>query len=209
MLQIFDPGDTYTLAAGCDVNGFLPPFVHSLTNQVIFKFKYDFLPTGLTNSVAIQFRFNSTSQTLRRNLQVVNTSSKSGYVTSPGYDGKRGYPNYCNSFAIITPPPGHSVMISFSRMDIERSDYCSYDSLKLTKLTPDGETDVWRKCGGENVMPRVYNSSLRLVFVSDMYLVKTGFKMFFTFHPYSETPSETEAGFSTVLFHTTSRLKIT
>ncbi|PVD29175.1 hypothetical protein C0Q70_11772 [Pomacea canaliculata] len=136
----------------------------------------------------------STVVNWRRNLLVVNTSLKSGYVTSPGYDGTMEYPNYFNGSTTITSPPGHTVMISFTQIDIVEFPSCPYDYLTLIKVDTGGETEIWKKCGAENIPPRVFNSSLRVLFVSDEVLVKTGFKMLFSFHPYLETPEEVDAG---------------
>ncbi|PVD29176.1 hypothetical protein C0Q70_11773 [Pomacea canaliculata] len=194
ILLIIDYNQKTPIQYLCGVSGLLPPISYSLTNTLCFKVQYIVDRNALKSPLDIKFRFNTTDKNWRQNLHVVNMSLKSGYVTSPGFDGTMEYPNYLNSSTTITPPPGHTVMISFPRIDIEKQEYCSYDYLTLIKVDTGGETEIWKKCGAENIPPLVFNSSLRLVFVSDIMWVKTGFKMLFSFHPYLETPEEVDAG---------------
>ncbi|PVD29178.1 hypothetical protein C0Q70_11775 [Pomacea canaliculata] len=203
VLSIFGH-DQNSIASLCGVSGLLPPVAYSLTNELLFLFS-NYWQKMLIAPFEIKFRFNTTVENWRRHLIVVNTTSKSGYVASPGYDGTMEYPNYFNGSAIITPPTGHTVMISFPRIDISYSEGCLFDYLRLTQVDTDIETEVWKKCGDVNITPRVFNSSLRLVFVSDSMSVKTGFKMLFSFHSYVETPEEVDAGVfncSVRYFHT-------
>lgn len=177
----------------CDENLGVPTSAVSSSNELYFNYAH----TNQTskNEPMIRFRFNATDLSWRENLPTFFTTNETGYIESPGYDGKRSYPHYINASTQLTVPPGYVVMISFLRFDLEDHRICYYDYLTLSQVGQDNKTTVlWKMCGTKDIDVKVYNETLTFNFRSDYIYAKTGFKMLFSFHPVSQTPQEVEPG---------------
>ena len=121
-------------------------------------------------------------------LPVVELTDTLGYVTSPGFNKSDGlYPNGYVGLFHLHLSDDQSVFTSFTHFVLETGDECRYDYLDL-RLTALSQT--WRKCGDQDIPPRVYRSSIHLFFHSDNSNQFTGFKMMYAILPRSQEPQQ-------------------
>ncbi|KAK7106060.1 hypothetical protein V1264_017360 [Littorina saxatilis] len=173
---------------------YIPP-----ANVVYFRMKVSRL--DLSNFVKFRVRFHAAREDPRTKLNLVTTSSNSGYLTSPGYDGQRFYPPSMNAEHVLNLPENHTVVLSFVRFDIYNF-YTGFDSLpcfdKLTIFTLDREsqkaTQAWAKCQKRDPPIQIYDKPLKIHFTSNSNGEATGFKMIFTIVPFSQTPRRLQSG---------------
>ena len=100
-----------------------------------------------------------------RTCPVVELTDTLGYVTSPGFNKSDGvYPNGYEGLFLLHLSDDQSVFTSFTHFVLEKGDKICYDYLDfgLTALS-----QTWRKCGKQEILPRVYRSSISLFFHSD------------------------------------------
>ena len=140
---------------------------------------------------AVTFRFLVQPGSGVQDLPVVWLTDTDGYVTSPGFDGMHGLypPGYDGTFDLHILDY-QSVFIKFTHFDLEpgKDDGdCYYDYLdfRVTALN-----QAWRKCGQQDILSRVYRSSITFSFHTDDLLQFTGFKMMYAILPKSQGPQE-------------------
>ncbi|KAK7093469.1 hypothetical protein V1264_007216 [Littorina saxatilis] len=136
---------------------------------------------------------------LRPRLEVKFTSPTTGYVQSPGWNGKTEYPNNFNDTAEVQVPVNYSVMVSFVEVNIEGHPSCGYDSLTLTfedKEQANATTKTLVLCNDVDIpKPRVYHTDVMSVrFVTDGYVAISGFRLLFSFHHESQVPEKADTG---------------
>ena len=122
------------------------------------------------------------------NLPVIELTHTLGYVTSPGFNKSDGvYPSDYAGLFYLHLSDGQSVFTSFTHFVLGKGDECRYDYLDfgLTALS-----QTWRKCGDQDIPPRVYRSSIHLFFHSDDSNQFTGFKMMYAILPRSQEPQQ-------------------
>ncbi|KAK7486160.1 hypothetical protein BaRGS_00022626, partial [Batillaria attramentaria] len=66
----------------------------------------------------LKIRFHATEISFRSSLPVEHSSTLSGYISSPGYNSRRGYPPGVDARQTLSPPADHVTMISFPRLEI-------------------------------------------------------------------------------------------
>ena len=121
-------------------------------------------------------------------LPVVELTDTLGYVTSPGFNKLDGvYPNGYEGLFLLHLSDDQSVFTSFTHFVLEKGDKICYDYLDFG-LTAISQT--WRKCGKQEILPRVYRSSISLFFHSDDSNQFTGFKMMYAILPRSQEPQQ-------------------
>ncbi|KAK7098670.1 hypothetical protein V1264_002917 [Littorina saxatilis] len=114
------------------------------------------------------------------------TTWRSGYMTSPGYDGISRLPWGVDVTKELTVPDGHVVMISFQRVDV-----CSP---KFRPRSPPLELSIVgsKQKATDFSSAGVYKTSAVAIRLHVDRCVKkstrTGFNMSFSFHPVTETP---------------------
>ena len=140
---------------------------------------------------AVTFRFLVQPGSGVQDLPVVWLTDTDGYVISPGFDGMRGLypPGYDGTFDLHLLDY-QSVFIKFIHFDLEPEEddgECYYDYLdfRVTALN-----QAWRKCGQQDILSRVYRSSITFSFHTDDLLQFTGFKMMYAILPRSQGPQE-------------------
>ena len=142
--------------------------------------------------------FNSTEELLLRKMKKVMTSPLAGYITLPGYNGRNSYAPFMSASEKISLPHDHVLMVSFESFLLQRPipNFPCFDWLDLFRVEDSGqkETKLWRKCGSQYIAPQVYNLSLRIHFVSDRRVNNIGFKMKFSFHAYTQSPTKLASG---------------
>ncbi|XP_042563315.1 ovochymase-2 isoform X2 [Clupea harengus] len=102
-----------------------------------------------------------------------------GAIQSPRYP--EAYGNNADCRWVIHAPKGHVVKLDFHDFDLEHSEYCQYDSLKILGDL-DGKQEIVVLCGG-TVPPPVlsYDSVMVLQFTSDSSVSARGFNATPTF----------------------------
>ena len=167
----------------------------------VAKFELVHLPNKAT-----QFTVSFTSVRERHpaQLPMVMTSAVSGYITSPGYNGRDFYSPMMFSSRTIFLHGNHTVVISFEKFTIQQQihsiryvdgwEHCN-DGVVLARVDSSSqETTLWIRCGKPPMFPEVYNHSLRIHFASDNNVNDIGFKMKFSFHKYNQSPKRLVSG---------------
>ena len=125
-------------------------------------------------------------------LPVVRLTDTVSYVTSPRFNGLDSvYPNNYEGMFHLHVRDDQSVFVSFVHFALESHKICKFDYLQLT-VTALNQT--WKKCGIEDLAARVYHSSLILLFHTDSYTERTGFKMMYAILPRSQEPQQLSDG---------------
>ena len=184
-------------------------------------------PTKAPVNAGIKSRKNTTAFNVIKqinktmNIPVVYTSALSGYMTSPGYDGKRSLTciwaygrtslnviNYLFSggelWGDLQVPSGHVIMISFSMLDL-----FLYDSfptatgflpifVELYVTAMNGTQQRTHRLALEKRVPaEVYRATrlnIRLMVKEPGGVYGVGFKILFSFHPEADAPQKLENG---------------
>ena len=118
-----------------------------------------------------------------------------GYIQTPGWDGEASYPNDVDSCVTLFVPDGHMTMISLASFGLETTSDCYYDNLYLY-LAPNCTGIGEKICTITNLYPTTYDGveAMSFLFESDSSITKTGFRLLYSFHPYSARPVKVPGG---------------
>nr|KAG5695272.1 hypothetical protein BaRGS_028207 [Batillaria attramentaria] len=190
-----DGGDSEEYWDHYDESAFAHAFVvSSVSSEMIFHVQYD----SNVQTLYLRFRVIVSSASGMRFLEEVPLSSRSGYVTSFAFDGQTRYAHNTQAYATLQVFPGEVVMISFPHFDLEKDGGCRADRVSLYEegywLGSLGLWRMWSRCGQDDTPPQIYRGNITLEFVSDATETRSGFKMFYSFHPTSEIPQQLDTG---------------
>ena len=166
---------------------FICPFIH--TAPLVVRSNTAHLELFVNSRhplVLVEFRvrFRAIKGKCQSELNMVMTSAASGYITSPGYNGRDFYPPMTFSVRTIVLNSYHSVMLSFEefKLQVRGNVGTCIDWIMLfaSDATENGVI-MWKVCGREYIAPEVYNQSIEVYFSSDKTKSYTGFKMRFSF----------------------------
>ena len=145
-----------------------------------------------------QFRvyFRAVGKSLRDSLHVVHTSPVSGYVQPVGLvpGTLYGYALYSNATYRLVPQDRQTVMTSLHQMQLSTFPPCSTKLSLFSESTSEGEKLLWKRCNGHEITPEVYNTSLVIRFQGHSADSGRGFKLFYTFHSWSQSPQKLPNG---------------
>ncbi|KAK7096195.1 hypothetical protein V1264_005518 [Littorina saxatilis] len=174
-------------------------------NVIYFRLKASLVT--LSDFIRFRIRFKAVREDPHTKLTTVMTSSNSGYLTSPGYNGQRFYPPMMNAEQVLDLPENHTIMLNFERFDIHNVfnrpsniDAMSgvYCNDKVTIFTLDRNSrkakQVWKGCLTSDLAMQVYDKPLSIRFVTSSSYEETGFKIKFTIQPFSNTPRRLQSG---------------
>ncbi|NWV59466.1 BMP1 protein, partial [Malurus elegans] len=102
-------------------------------------------------------------------------TSVSGTITSPNWPDK--YPSKKECTWAISTTPGHRVKLTFSELDVEAQQECTYDHLEIFDGKDAKAPVLGRFCGAKEPDPIVSSGNrMFLKFVSDNSIQKKGFE---------------------------------
>ncbi|NWT34322.1 BMP1 protein, partial [Cardinalis cardinalis] len=102
-------------------------------------------------------------------------TSVSGTITSPNWPDK--YPSKKECTWAISTTPGHRIKLSFSELDVEAQQECTYDHLEIFDGKDAKAPALGRFCGAKEPEPIVSSGNkMFLKFVSDNSIQKKGFE---------------------------------
>ena len=142
-----------------------------------------------------KFRVDVVSEnvSMSYNLVTLPLSPLSGFVMTPGFNGRRIYPPGMDTKKELRPPFNHVLMLSSVYFDIATdNDNCHGDALDL--VHSEKKRVIKRLCGATRISPAVFNFSVQLRFSSLWSPSGSGFKLLFSYHPISETPFQLASG---------------
>ncbi|KAL5016295.1 hypothetical protein ScPMuIL_005884 [Solemya velum] len=111
-------------------------------------------------------------------LEIIKTFyKKSGFITSPGYDGENEYPSDSICNWVVTSEVNEIITLVFLEFDLEHTPDCLWDSVMLYDGDTPSDPLLGQFCGG-NIPPVVTSSGpfLRIRFRSDRFHEMTGFQ---------------------------------
>ena len=154
---------------------------------------------------ALHMLFLATKQNLRTKLRAVFTSSVSGYVTPPGYPFT-AVPGHMKASHTIRAHEHQAIMLSFRNEPGTSQSIteprCAQVTLSEVRPHANGKI-VWSQSGLLNAPAAVYNSSINIKLQT--VLQCNSFKMYFSFHTYSDLPHQLQNGlFNCSVVHYTS-----
>jgi hypothetical protein len=144
--------------------------------------------------------FRTASKFLKNELSVAQTSSFSGYVTSPGYDGVTASPSFIAIHGSLTGPDEiDAMMINFERLYVKVPNAKRCRDAHLTLSTLDKESNAfverWKECTQENLQAEVYHTTaVKLFFKTYSNFMAVGFLMRYSFHNNISTPRKQASG---------------
>lgn len=118
-----------------------------------------------------------------------------GFIQTPGWDGVTNYPNDVNSCVTLVVPDGYTTMISLVSFELETTSDCFYDSLNLY-MSRDCTGNEEKICTITDLYPTTYDNvkAISFLFESDSSITKSGFRLLYSFHPYTARPEKLPGG---------------
>ncbi|XP_023802418.1 bone morphogenetic protein 1-like, partial [Cyanistes caeruleus] len=102
-------------------------------------------------------------------------TSVSGTITSPNWPDK--YPSKKECTWAISTTPGHRIKLTFSELDVEAQQECTYDHLEIFDGKDAKAPALGRFCGAKEPEPIISSGNkMFLKFVSDNSIQKKGFE---------------------------------
>jgi hypothetical protein len=171
------------------------PLVLAAGNTLYLLIQDMSVPADLT------FYFTSVSTNrLEGDFVVEYLSNSSGYITLPGFHAHLNYPQGLTLTRRIELPPEQVLMLSSPRFQVHYRQFlkskvpiyvdgCPLDVLELNTVLM-GTVQLFKTlCGDKGLHPTLFNSSIELSFVSNIFLntyirpFASGFELLFSFHP--------------------------
>ncbi|KAK7484729.1 hypothetical protein BaRGS_00024014, partial [Batillaria attramentaria] len=158
------------------------------SNKVEFKIRVSSI-----RECVFSLKFTGVLPSEKPQTEVQLTSNTTGFVQTPGWDGKTRYPPYMDSWSRVDVPDGHVVMISFLNLDVNAYNLDCVGHYVTLYTGGNSSTDkVWKGCRNFVPAPAVYDTEVFFVnFVShSRYRIQTatGFRLLFSFHNRSALP---------------------
>ena len=164
----------------------------SSSSQDFFQFQDHHMHVDVSaqhcSNFHLQLHYRAVPLSSFHSLPVVNTSSTSGYITTPGYEDGKNYLADMNTTVQLSIAEDQVILLSFPHFHLENHTVCRYDSLKLYTVNSSGNFLYKTLCGQQDLPLMVFNDNVVISFVSDSIIHRSGFKMLFTILPKSNAP---------------------